>query len=97
MVHVKWIVSVVSGIVLIAVGFVSFLGVSNLNEITKQLSENAKSSVRNEIDRQERNIGALQIELSSVLAAYDKNKAAIESLGLLRELAVGGRPDPHYA
>ena len=100
MVHIKWIVSVVSSIVLIVVGFVSFLGVSNLNEITNQLSQNAKSYVRIAIDQENGNMSAIESlseRLQSAQVDYESHRAAIDSLALLAELEAVDRQDPHYA
>lgn len=60
MLHVKWIVSVTSSIVIVIVGFVSILGISNLNEISAQLAENARSQVRIAIDSDESNMRSIE-------------------------------------
>lgn len=100
MVHIKWIVSAVSSIVLIGVGFVSFLGISNLNDIGQQLAENAKAQVRNEIEGNEQNIASISTltkELQKAEKQYHTYKEYIDSLDVLRELESVDRQDPYFA
>ena len=100
MVHIKWIVSVVSGVVLIGVGFVSFLGVSNLNDIGEQLAQNAKAQVRNAIETENGNVTSID-NLTKVLQGaknqYEQNKGYIKSLNVLNNLKDINRDDPYFA
>ena len=100
MTHVKWIVSVVSSIVVVVVGFVTFLGISNLNEIGKQVAEDAKSRVRLAIQKDEQNILEIKRLSASLKSAHDdyvKYREAIDSLSLLPELSSIDRADPYFA
>ena len=100
MVHVKWIVSVVSGIVIAVVGLVSFLGITNISDVSKQLAENAESQVRIAIDKDKENLEAikdLNKDLEEARAEYKKNKESIDALAILKELEGVDRQDPHFA
>ena len=100
MVHVKWIVSVVSSIVIVVVGFVSFLGISNLSEVSKQIADDARSRVRQAIQFDEENIAdlaKLNAELKRAQSEYKENREAIDALKELKELASVDRQDPFFA
>ncbi len=100
MVHVKWIVTVVSSIVLVVVAFVSFLGISNLNEVSRQVAEDAKTRVRFAIQQDKQNIvelATLNKNLAQAQEDYQENREAIDALSVLKDLTSLDSADPHFA
>jgi|GEM_PF-4793793 len=102
MIHVKWIVSVVSSIVIVVIGSVSFLGLSSLSDISAQVASDAQSQVRQAIQGHSENIQHIEnltAQLSTAVADYEKSKEAIQSLSVVNALAELDlvKVDPSYS
>lgn len=100
MVHVKWIVSVVSSIVIVVVGLISFLGIKSINDISTQVSKDVKVSIKHELSRDQNNIESINQlfkSLRNAQADYKTNRKAIDALSVLKMLPTDSKNDPHFA